>query len=726
MELLGSRNLQQESEWHERAKALVKGLINDFIGCTVPLVQSKWTLVQGWAWISALAMLFYPLGRFYLPKAWTRLYATDIPYLCLGRAALLSFAAALFLTCAGYVAAAFDVRWKRKPREFRDAVKRVRLVKRTSLVLSWGWFLMYFIRYEALHQDGPQWLTGQASNDLWLTARRLLYGAAVVASWPTLLNLAFVCLSADRCGILYLLTGYPYTLVRYLHQFAGKQLVFWASLHSLLPPVLWLSVSMSTLWSHLFNLSSRYTGAVVNFSGLVSYIFLLILSMSSADEVRRKHYERFQIFHFSSAGFLLCAQLHDYETFHYAHAGIVLLISDVLYSRFVLQDHVRVYQNKEGRFKLRFLTSPYIVPQAGQSIELKVPAISDQFHPLSVSAMNDDGFEVAVFERGDWTRAILHHTSLMTAEQSGAALIRGPFGQPEVLIGGLQDVLIVAGGSGLAAFSASIYESCSSGKGEQLSILWLVKSQQEYARFDLLLQYASRNGATVTVNIRCSALLKDKVNPASILCPGEQKDEYSTLPNRTTQQVRARDARLSQAKQNFSKGLMTFITFVGSVVGFIAARLVSCRSAGEEGTSCRFMWKTEFCSVCPAVGCCRIWSCWLAFRALPLISSVCAAVAFGAWGGLAIKRRYLDLQGDPFEEGNVLLEDSHIDQEKLGDQSAIRFIHDRSRLGDLLAGSMTHISEVHVCGPRGLSEDVYTIVQGTRRQDIQFVCRTLP
>lgn len=726
MEVVGSDVVHQALEWKEEPSARTQGRRKDCMDRDLPSIRPKWKMVPCWAWASVTVVLCYPLGQFFLPSTWTRLYATDVPYLCLGRAALLSFVSVLFLTCGGYLAMVVDARSKREQRDLKDTVRGVRLVKHAALLLSWGWFFMHLFRYEVIHGDGPQWLTAHAKNALWLHARRLLYSVAVVASWPTLLNLAFVCISADRFGILYLLTGYPYTLVRYLHHFASKQLVFWCSLHSILPPLLWLSVSKATFSSHLLDLSSRYTGAVVNFSGLVSYCFLLILWVTSSDLVRRKQYEHFQIFHFSSVGFLFCAQLHDYETFHYAHAGLVLLVSDVLYSKLALQDRMRVQPSRNGHIKLSHVTRPLLAPRAGQSIELKVPEVSNQFHPLSVSGVEEDGFEVTVFEKGDWTRAVLQHIGRMNADEHGEAVIQGPFGRSEIAFTNEQDVVVIASGSGLAAFAASIASFCSSEKSGKLSILWLVKTHQDYARFHHLLQYASENGATVIVNIRCSLELEDRENPDQILCSEEELGEMSNLEQDAVQRAGRQGTTVSECRNHCFKGLVTLATFVGSVVGFVVARLVACKKSGTGGTHCRFMWKGESCSVCRTSGCCKIWSCWLAFRGLPILFSVCAAVGFGAWGAWIMKRNSLVGQESAPEENDKLLGGSTEDPGIDAGRTRVTFLYDRFCLQHLVALCVDGRSALHVCGPQGFSTDVYTAVHKMKHQKCDFICHTYP
>lgn len=726
MAVVGSDVVHQAHEWKEEPSARTQGRRKDCMDRDLPSIRPKWKMVPCWAWASVTVVLCYPLGQFFLPSTWTRLYATDVPYLCLGRAALLSFVTVLFLTCGGYLAMVVDARSKRKQRDLKDTVRGVRLVKHTALLLSWGWFFMHLFRYEVIHGDGSQWLTAHANNTLWLHARRLLYNVAVVASWPTLLNLAFVCISADRFGILYLLTGYPYTLVRYLHHFASKQLVFWCSLHSILPPLLWLSVSKATFSSHLLDLSSRYTGAVVNFSGLVSYCFLLILWVTSSDLVRRKQYEHFQIFHFFSVGFLFFAQLHDYETFHYAHAGLVLLISDVLYRKLALQDRMRVQPSRNGHIKLSHVTRPLLAPRAGQSIELKVPEVSNQFHPLSVSGVEEDGFEVTVFEKGDWTRAVLQHISRMNADEHGEAVIQGPFGRSEIAFTNEQDVVVIAGGSGLAAFAASIASFCSSEKSGKLSILWLVKTHQDYARFHHLLQFASETGATVRVNIRCPLELEVRESQDKTLCLEEELGEMSNLEQDAVQRAGRQGPTVSEYRNHCFKGLVTLATFVGSVVGFVVARLVACKKSGTGGTHCRFLWKGESCSVCKTLGHCKIWSCWLAFRGFPILFSVCAAVGFGAWGAWIMKRNSLVGQESVPEENDKLLGGSTEDPGIDAGRTRVTFLYDRFCLQHLVALCVDGRSAVHVCGPQGFSTDVYTAVHKMKHQKCDFICHTYP
>ncbi|GLC44624.1 Ferric reductase-like transmembrane component [Pleodorina starrii] len=362
-----------------------------------------------------------------------------------------------------------------------------------------SWLVQSRVPSRAQHFSGPM-----------LRLLRLLYGVGMASAWPLLANLAVVLLpGADRGLLLLVGLGAGHEEGVAAHALCGTAVWAWAAAHALLTQAPMLAAG---LWSVIMlpPRDGSETKAVRNFMGLLAFLCMCGLGVSSLAALRRRSFNVFMWLHWLLApATLLFACLHDGNIFWYGMLGAVLYAAD-LAQRWALRRRAAVatatlYPLPPGATEAPVKQAPtrqwavapllpaaasgagagagvgfgaggstyqYVVLRihtgcapgcfAGQHVWIQVPAVSRwEWHPYSVAAHDDGSFAVVVKAGGDWERRLCRHVELAAAAAAAEGscsnstrlnvVYEGLYGTPDLQSAAVaaDRVLLFAGGAGI-------------------------------------------------------------------------------------------------------------------------------------------------------------------------------------------------------------------------------------------------------------------------------------
>ncbi|KXZ50746.1 hypothetical protein GPECTOR_15g431 [Gonium pectorale] len=312
------------------------------------------------------------------------------------------------------------------------------------IALNVVWFIQG-IRYRDFTRK-PKWLRhpsavahGEAAQR-WL---RLSYGLGMAACWPLLANTALLLAPVER-GLLLLggLMGAGHEEGVLAHALCGTAVWVWASVHAVLTQAPMLAAG---LWRVIVLPAGdgSDTKGTSNFMGLLAWLLLCALGLTSLAPVRRAAFNAFQLVHIVLAPLLLLlACMHDSKVFWYGMLGAVLYGADLV-------------QRRALRRRAVLATAT-------------VPEVSGwEAHPYSVAACDDSSFALVIKAGGNWERRLCalverRAAAAVTAAPGPAAtcqlevLYEGLYGTPDLqaAAAGTDRLLLFAGGAGVTPLAS--------------------------------------------------------------------------------------------------------------------------------------------------------------------------------------------------------------------------------------------------------------------------------
>ena len=248
---------------------------------------------------------------------------------------------------------------------------------------------------------------------------------------------------------------------------------------------------------------------LVNFLGIVAFVFLILLMLPAYPPLRTRLYHTFQLLHLPAAAlFVVCCALHDLPILLFAVPGIASWYMEWrgrggkrCSSRRLSQANVQLLPGTSW-VELRVDCGAETLigqPPRGQWISLRVVALGREFHPLSVASVPSPAAgtdtraparrELSVIvsaKAGDWTQALAAHTQLANLEVEVAGPY--PFGGGDWSLieeeyhrssRGAPALLLIAGGTGITGWLPALTSS-GSNAGRPCHLVWCVQNEADY------------------------------------------------------------------------------------------------------------------------------------------------------------------------------------------------------------------------------------------------------
>ncbi|CAL5401911.1 unnamed protein product [Camellia sinensis] len=311
--------------------------------------------------------------------------------------------------------------------------------------------------------------------------------------------LAFLFLPIARGSILLRLINIPFEhAVRY-HIWLGNLIMFILTLHGLTYFAEWIMRG-----DFLTQLLEWRSDAGANFAGVICYSFFLVMWVTSLPPVRRRYFELFLYAHQLYILFIIFMALHIGQTyFSKAAAGIFL---------FMLDRFLRFWQSRRavnvtsvtcfpcGTVQIVLSKPANLQYNALGFIFLQVQELSKlQWHPFSVASSPLDSkkhLSLLIKALGNWTGKLRGTISSLSGEEAQLELpfqpnskitasVEGPYGHESPYYLMYENVILVAGGSGISAFIAilsDIIHRINEGKPcltRKVLLVWAVKRSNE-------------------------------------------------------------------------------------------------------------------------------------------------------------------------------------------------------------------------------------------------------
>ncbi|GMP63522.1 hypothetical protein CsSME_00025169 [Camellia sinensis var. sinensis] len=244
--------------------------------------------------------------------------------------------------------------------------------------------------------------------------------------------------------------------------------------------------------------------AGANFAGVICYSFFLVMWVTSLPPVRRRYFELFLYAHQLYILFIIFMALHIGQTyFSKAAAGIFL---------FMLDRFLRFWQSRRavnvtsatcfpcGTVQIVLSKPANLQYNALGFIFLQVKELSKlQWHPFSVASSPLDSkkhLSLLIKALGNWTGKLRGTISSLSGEEAQLELpfqpnskitasVEGPYGHESPYYLMYENVILVAGGSGISAFIAilsDIIHRINEGKPcltRNVLLVWAVKRSNE-------------------------------------------------------------------------------------------------------------------------------------------------------------------------------------------------------------------------------------------------------
>jgi predicted ferric reductase len=259
----------------------------------------------------------------------------------------------------------------------------------------------------------------------------------------TLPNAAAAVLPATRNSLLVLLLGIPYDKALMFHRWLGRWVVCCVSLHLFFFFSDW-SAAHINIWTEMFKDSK-------NTYGVIAWLALLFILVTSLGWMRRRHFEMFYWLHFSFFLFLIMAALHTeefvkYLVFAMVFYGLDLALRLLRHARPVRTSGVATLPG--GVIHVRFPKPSRWQHRVGQYVFVNFPAVSLlEWHPFSIaSGCDEPEVELYIKQMGTFTKK-LH----ARATRDAAMWVRadGPYGRVALNFRRYEHVVAVAGGVGI-------------------------------------------------------------------------------------------------------------------------------------------------------------------------------------------------------------------------------------------------------------------------------------
>ncbi|KAJ3172174.1 hypothetical protein HDU88_006989 [Geranomyces variabilis] len=266
-----------------------------------------------------------------------------------------------------------------------------------------------------------------------------------------------------------------------------------------------------------------------NFSGLIAWIAMALLAITSLPWIRRHAFEVFYRLHVPLfVVFVAFAAIHEGQAIGILVPGLILYAADVaLRVRSALGTEAKMVAMKVlpgGVVRIEFDKEGFRYT-SGQYVFVCIPAISVfEWHPFSLSSSprredddedNEDGDElmsIHIRVLGNWT-AKLARLATATAETSNGdpgttplprILIEGPYGTPTFPMDQYKNLILISGGIGItplqSIYNGEIISDWKRGRRELRHVIF-AWSVREGGTYDYLLDEATQKAHKLESNL---------------------------------------------------------------------------------------------------------------------------------------------------------------------------------------------------------------------------------
>ncbi|KAG6387711.1 hypothetical protein SASPL_152903 [Salvia splendens] len=267
------------------------------------------------------------------------------------------------------------------------------------------------------------------------------------------------------------------------------------TLHSVGFVIYWWA--MSDQMYLMLEWSSTYLS---NVAGVIAFVLLLVIWVTSLQRVRRKMFELFFYAHHLYTIYLF------FYMFHVGVAYLCMILPGIFL--FLIDRYLRFLQSRErtrldsarllpnGTMELTFAKNPRLSYNTASTLFVRVPSICKlQWHPFTVisnSNMEKDKLSVAIKSHGGWTQKLYKHLSMSLDHLQVST--EGPYEPASSHYLSHESLVMISGGSGIAPFISIIRETIhksttaeSDTKVPKLLLVAAFKNTSDLTMLDLLL-----------------------------------------------------------------------------------------------------------------------------------------------------------------------------------------------------------------------------------------------
>ncbi|KAI9804934.1 MAG: hypothetical protein M1833_006237 [Piccolia ochrophora] len=320
-------------------------------------------------------------------------------------------------------------------------------------------------------------------------------GMLAVAMMPWIVAMSM------KANLVSMLTGIGHERLNVLHRWGGYLCLFLSLIHTIpfyVQPV-WNGNAMAAFESY-------FKGQVVYGTGIAALVPLIWLCVASLPIIRAWMYELFVALHVPVAIIyigMLFWHCHNYLTsWHYLSATVAIWVCSLFFRLFKLNwanpwrlswlvgDEAAVSLLSEDAIKVTIPTQTKWKP--GQYVYLRMPGISIfENHPFTISSLCSDDFPseygegyrdmTLVFKPfGGFTRKVFNTAIEKGPYKSYRAFIDGPYGGMHRSLEAFDNVVLIAGGSGITAIVSQLLQlvkKMRDGKAvtKNVQVIWAIK-----------------------------------------------------------------------------------------------------------------------------------------------------------------------------------------------------------------------------------------------------------
>ncbi|XP_021726716.1 ferric reduction oxidase 4-like [Chenopodium quinoa] len=336
----------------------------------------------------------------------------------------------------------------------------------------------------------PFMMSGQEHQKPWQLKFRsasLRIGYASNIAW------AFVFFPVTRLSSILPLVGLTFESSIKYHVWIGQVVMITSALHSIGFIIYWAMVNQM---SEMLEWTRDY---VSNIAGEMSWVFLMVMWVTSFAYTRRRTFEVFFYTH----------QLYTLATFFYViHIGVAWTMQIVPgIFLFTLDRYLRFLQSRScarlilarilpgGTVELSFSKSPGVRYNVTSNLFVNVPKISKlQWHPFTVTSndnMEPDKLSIVFKSGGSWTTKLFKELSSSSLDRLEVS-VEGPYGPASTNFLKHESLVLISGGSGITPFipiiREMIYQSnIQKGQVPRVQLICAFKHAAELTMLDLLL-----------------------------------------------------------------------------------------------------------------------------------------------------------------------------------------------------------------------------------------------
>ncbi|XP_031477463.1 ferric reduction oxidase 7, chloroplastic-like [Nymphaea colorata] len=300
---------------------------------------------------------------------------------------------------------------------------------------------------------------------------------------------AFLLIPTARGSILLRVLDIPFEHAIRYHKWLGHVTLILLTLHGLVVILIW--IAQGTLQAKII---LWQTDGIAHCPGAVSLLAGLLMWLTSLSPVRRKRFELFYYTHQLYAVFIIFAALHVGINLFYIIAGSVFL--------FIMDRFLRFWQSRTtvdvlsakcfpcGAVELTLSKPKNMTYNPLNFVFLQVREVSwFQWHPFSVSSSSLDGrshLTVLIKVAGKWTQKLRDEILNARNHASGIrAAVEGPYGYRSLYHLQYENLILVAGGSGISPFFSILKDMLHGAKEEKyclpkkILLVWSVKRSED-------------------------------------------------------------------------------------------------------------------------------------------------------------------------------------------------------------------------------------------------------